>query len=122
MKTLQQLLQDYLTLRRGLGFKFKEPAKRLPRFVSFMERRTACTITHKLALAWATDPAETKTSGADRLSLVRGFARYCRNFDPQTEVPPSQLIPFGGRATPYLYSHREIRQLMASAQALPPKA
>ena len=120
MKALRESLQDYLALRRGLGFKCKEPGKRLPRFVSFMEQRAAITITHKLALEWATHPGETKTSGADRLSLVRGFARYCRNFNPQTEVPPSGLIPFHGRAKPYLYSQREIRQLMATAQALPP--
>ena len=37
MTTLSQALEDYLNLRRGLGFKLEEDARILAEFVSFLE-------------------------------------------------------------------------------------
>jgi hypothetical protein len=52
MNTLREALQDYLALRRGLGFKMRDAALLLPRFVAFMEERQALHITTRLALEW----------------------------------------------------------------------
>jgi hypothetical protein len=37
MNTLREALQEYLALRRSLGFKMREASRALPRFVAFME-------------------------------------------------------------------------------------
>jgi integrase/recombinase XerD len=50
MKTLREALQNYLALRRGLGFKMRDAGKVLLRFVRFMEEREALHITTLLAL------------------------------------------------------------------------
>ena len=50
MTTLQASAQDYLAMRRGLGFKLHDAGVGLLSFVSFMERRHACRITTNLAL------------------------------------------------------------------------
>ena len=39
MNTLQASLQDYLAMRRGLGFKLHDAGVGLANFVSFMERK-----------------------------------------------------------------------------------
>lgn len=122
MKTLRQAAQDYIRMRRHLGFKMRHEERRLRRFVSFMELQNVSYITSKLALKWATEPPDAQRSTwAERLMCVRVFARYCSGVDPRTEVPPIGLIPYRPqRATPYLYSEEEIRGLMDAARALPP--
>jgi len=50
MNTLREALQEYLRLRRGLGYKMHDAGLVLARFVSFMEERGAEYITVRLAL------------------------------------------------------------------------
>jgi integrase/recombinase XerD len=56
MKTFREAIQDYLTLRRGLGFKLKKHSRMLEEFASFLEQKGALRITSRLALQWATEP------------------------------------------------------------------
>ena len=51
-----EAVQEYLNLRRSLGFKLREAGKQLLEFVTFMEQRRASYITTQLALAWAQQP------------------------------------------------------------------
>jgi len=57
MNTLRQAVQEYLTMRRSLGFKLRDAGKLLLKFAKFMEQRRASYITTKLALAWAQQPS-----------------------------------------------------------------
>jgi integrase/recombinase XerD len=121
MSALHQILQDYLAMRRGLGFKLYMAGLYLQDFVSFLETRQAKFITITLALAWAQQPRAADPSWwAQRLSYVRGFARYCSAIDPRTEIPPVALLPFHGkRANPYFYTDEEIKHLLQAALAQP---
>ena len=77
MKTFREAIQDYLTLRRGLGFKLKKHSRMLEEFASFLEQKSALRITSRLALQWATEPQHIQPAEwAARLSVARGFARY----------------------------------------------
>jgi len=117
---LHKLLDDYLALHRGLGFKFCDHARLLPGFIDFVEQAGATTVTVELALAWAklptgVNPHRWKT----RLSRVRGFARYLQAFDPATEVPPQGLLAYrASRPTPFLFSHQEITRLLEATDSL----
>lgn len=98
MKSLKQAAQDYILMRRHLGFKMRHEERRLKRFVSFMEQQKACYITTKLALKWATEPANAqRATWAERLMCV--FARYCSGADPRTEVPSVGILPFHPQRT-----------------------
>jgi integrase/recombinase XerD len=111
-------LEDYLALRRGLGFRLRRHGQMLEGFVSYLEQAGAATVTAEHALAWATAPA-----GADpywwsrRLAVTRPFARYLAPRVPGTEVPPAGLLPGPSRlrAVPYLYSAEEVAALTAAA-------
>ena len=120
MSRLRTALEKYLSMRKGLGYKYEHQTRRLADFVAFMEKRKATIITTKLALAWATLPPDRHASWALRLSDVRGFARHFASFDPRTEVPPAGLLPGWKRAKPYVYSDAEIAALLKAALALPP--
>ncbi len=122
MNTLREAMQDYLDLRRGLGFRLYEAGLKLPQFVGFAEQRQASHITIALALEWAQQRTTVRpTEWARRLSFVRGFARYRSSTDPRTEIPPSGLLPHrAGRAKPYLYTEEEVERLLGAALKLSP--
>src|ERR1022692_3540402 len=121
MNTLRQAVEEYLAMRRGLGFKLETDGAGLHDFVAFMERRRASYITQRLALAWAKRPTNVQPARwAGRLRYVRGFARYRKSTDPRTQIPPESLLPFRTkRARPYLYSDKVIKQLLRAALDMP---
>ena len=120
MKKLRKAVQDYVALRRALGFKLEKVEVGLLDFVSFLERQGTSHITTERALQWATQPSHVQPAvWAQRLSFVRGFARHWSAIDPRTEIPPWGLLPYRPvRARPYLYSDEEIRRLLQAAESL----
>lgn len=50
MSTLRTALRDYLSLQRGLGYKYVHQEHTLTSFTLFMEQRKTTFITTKLAL------------------------------------------------------------------------
>ena len=121
MNTLREAANEYLAMRRHLGFKLHDAGRELLDFVSFMERHQAPVITQALALSWAQQPVNVKPARwAARLGHVRVFARHRKATDPRTEVPSVGLLPFQPkRAKPYLYSDEEIRTLLDAALHMP---
>lgn len=121
MSDLSQHLDDYLTVRRRLGFKLERHGRLLPDFVRHLESDGATLATLDLALAWAKQPADGDPEWwAQRFSLVRGFARYLHGLDPGHEVPPPDLLPSKPRrAEPYLYTEAEITALMGACADFP---
>jgi len=121
MTSLQTGAEDYLTLRRSLGFKLKRPCRFVREFVTWLAERGESQITTRIALQWATQPQHLqRAEWAARLSAIRGFARYWSTMDSATEVPPDGLLPFKAqRPTPYLYSTAEIEQLLEAARCMP---
>src|SRR6516162_10910713 len=122
MCALDQALDDYLSLHRSLGRKYVDHGIQLPQFVAYLQAAGATTVTTELALAWATLPrGSTPVWWARRLAMVRGFARYLKALDPDTEIPSGELLPFRtSRVDPYLYSDADIAALMSAARALRP--
>ena len=117
MTTLREAVQEYLSMRRALGFKLQEIGKGLRDFVTFMEKHRASYITSTLALAWAQQPRNVQPAHwAQRLSYLRVFARHRSATDPRTQIPSPGLLPFQPkRARPYLYSDEEIESLLRAA-------
>jgi len=121
MTALREIAEDYLRMRRALGYKLKISGWHLEKFVSYLELTEATTVTIENAVAWATSAGTNRAYCAQRLSVVRQFARHLQTIDPACEVPPSQLLPYRApRAIPYLYTPEEIRALMRAAGDLEP--
>ena len=122
-RPLRDSLEDYLALRRALGFRLKTAGRLLDQFVSWLDDRGSDTITTEDALAWAVlPPGASRAWQSIRLSMVRGFAAYLHGTDPSVQVPPPGLIRRGNdRATPYIYSDAEISAIIAAAGTLRPR-
>jgi integrase len=120
MKSIREELTKYLELRRALGFKLKYPGVALFDFVQFMEMKSASYITTALAMEWSQQPQSVLPSmHAQRLSMVRSFAKHLSAIDPRTEIPLDLLPHRPNRATPYIYTEDEIERILAEALRLP---
>ncbi len=115
-------VQDYLRLRRALGFKLRVEGHVLPQLVAYLTAAGASTVTADLAIAWAGLPQGAKPiTLAHRLGAARGFARYLQTIDPTAQVPPSGIWPTSSpRPAPYLWSQADIGRLLTAARDLTP--
>lgn len=120
MSELRKALEEYLSIRRKLGFKLQRAGKLLHDFVGFAEKEGVSFITTQLSLRWATQPVDCQAAWlATRLGIVRKFAQYQSVIDPRTEIPSQELVPYRYyRRPPYIYSNDEILKLLKEAQQL----
>jgi integrase len=121
MSFLQKSLQEYLALRRTLGFKLVREGMWLPGFVRFVERSGSSHITSALAVRWAMGPKNPPPpSWPRRLSMARKFAQYLHARDPRTEIPSPELAPRAPmkRFEPYIYREADITALMGAARSV----
>jgi integrase len=73
MSELSGHVQDYLRLRRALGFKLERAGRLLPQLVAYLEAAGAATVTSDLAIAWARLPGHAHPNHwAQRLAIARG--------------------------------------------------
>jgi integrase/recombinase XerD len=121
VKRLEQALNDYLRIRRSLGFQLQEAEGRLENFIAFLQAERASYINRELALRWATQPAKAQPfTWAQRLGIIRRFAIWYSAIEPRTEIPPAGLLPHRyRRKPPYIYSDEEIQKLLRRTQQLP---
>ncbi len=88
MTGLRAAAAEYLALRRALGFRLTQAERILSGFIDHLEEQGTVTITTRAALEWAVLPRQARPWWwRQRLSVVRGFARYRQASDPSTEVP-----------------------------------
>jgi integrase/recombinase XerD len=122
MSALAGHVEDYLRLRRALGFKLERAGHLLPQLVCYLEAAGSATVTTELAISWARLPANARPNHwAARLSIARGFSRYLQTIEPATEVPPAAVFPARRhRPAPFLWSLQEIDGLLDGARALRP--
>jgi integrase len=115
--------RDYLAHRRSLGFELETSGLVLldfARYADSLQRRGP--LTTELMLQWATRSKEhSPRYHAERLSIVRGFAQFVAARDGQSQVPDRRLL--GGnyrRQQPHIYTHAQLRELLATAAKLAP--
>lgn len=115
--------EEYLAMRRALGFKLTTFGQKLDSFVDYLEAHDLNVISTEAALAWATaTPRSTdQVHWARRMMVARIFARHMAVLDPATEVPPADVLPHHyRRITPHLYSPEQLDALLRAADGLHP--
>jgi integrase/recombinase XerD len=121
VKRLEQALNDYLRIRRSLGYRLREPEGLLRNFIAFLQAERVSYITRQVALRWATQPAKAQpATWAGRLGIIRRFAIWHSATEPRTEIPPAGLLPHRyRRKPPHIYSDEEIEIVLRESQRLP---
>lgn len=119
---LEDMVADYLRVRRALRYKLKDSEHILVQFVAYLRAHDAQGVTLEHALGYAT--ASTGASPrrqALRLSAIRCFARWAMTIDPTVQVPPARLLPARvTRAAPYIYTEEQISSIIGAADRLTP--
>ena len=88
MNTLREAVEEYLSMRRHLGFKLHDTERGLLDFVTFMEQRRAPVITQALALAWAQPTTQRATVTMGRATGLRTSLRAISPGDRPTHRGP----------------------------------
>lgn len=117
--TLRERLDEYLVMRRALGFRLAELERQVGLFCTWLEARGQLqTFTIDDAVTWARlNPDAHPSWWATRLSLVRRFAGYLNANSVDVPVIPRGLLPARKpRAVPYIYSQDEIDALLAACE------
>jgi integrase len=122
-EAVREHLDDYLALRRAVGFEMRVEEQLLRSFVTFIEEhKSAAPIRTRVVLDWACSTARQCGSGrqARRLSVARGFLSFLKASHPATEVPAHGLLRGAVRSKPYIFSEPEIHALLSVARRLGP--
>ena len=121
--TLGQRVQEYLRLRRALGFRLEREGQVLPQFAAYLEQAGAATVTAGHAIAWAQLPRGVDpVNWTHRLTAVRSFAAWLRTIDPAAEIPPRGVFPGQGkRPVPFICSGSDIARLIGACSSLRPR-
>lgn len=115
--TLRGRLDEYLVMRRALGFQLNDVERQVGSFCTWLETRSQTqTFTIEQAVAWARFNGDAHPSWwATRLSLVRRFAAYLNANGVDVPVIPAGLLPAKKpRAVPFIYSQADIDALLAA--------
>ena len=123
--TLQSFVEQFLDERHRLGFASRTMGHALRSFATYVD---AQALTRPLRIevmaSWARCPknaSDDPLTWARRLKMLRPFARWFRQFEPDTAVPDSSIFgSVGQRLAPHIYTEQEIADLLAAAHRLQP--
>ncbi|GGA00391.1 tyrosine-type recombinase/integrase [Nesterenkonia alkaliphila] len=123
MTELTELIGDYLAFRESRGYRPNPKAARLlHQFDTWLptDRSDGLLFSQDDAFTWADAAEHTKQSWRDeRLSVVRGFAKYLAGSGFPVGIPQGRRRPAGSRrAIPYIYTSEHIAALMAAPKDL----
>jgi len=120
--SMKALARRYLTHRRDFGYGLISQRFDLAAFARFADRiAPGKPLTVSLALRWARRGAVEPVTVANRLSVVRGFARFCAVLDPRTQVPPKRLTQgLVRRRAPHIFTDAQVKLILRRTQTLPP--
>lgn len=119
--TIDQLVEDYIGLRRGLGYRSVTQERSLRSFARHLAGHEG-PIPLESTLDWTTATSSPDPRNpARRLAVVRGFLRHLHALDGATEVPAAGMLgPTGQRTPPHIYTDAEIAELIDEAGHLDP--
>ena len=113
-------LEAYLAQRRALGFRLVEEERHAQRFLEWLlaSTDTGTGFTVAQAVSWARGDGSLKNSyQRQRLSAIRGLARYCHAIGLDVQVPPANVLrTTKDRRRPHIYTQDEVDALIEACQ------
>lgn len=121
-KSLKALAQQYLAHRRNFGYGLQVAGNVVLAFARFADRTApGKPLSIGLATQWAMRKPALPVTIANRLSAIRGFARYCASIDPRTQIPPSHLThDVGRRRAPHIFTKDQVCLILRRTKGLRP--
>jgi len=116
-------LKAYLEIRRVAGREARSTAKMLLYLDRFLmaELAPGQPITREIAEKWVTDMQHLAPgTRVNRIGILRQFCLYLSHFDPRTCIIHQIIPPCRCRPAPHIYSHAEMRKILAAARKIGP--
>jgi integrase/recombinase XerD len=116
------LAEDYLALRRRLGFELDKPGFLVRRFAEYCDSAGIAEVTVQAVLDWVllAQPVAPAYRWL-RLNAARGFAIYLHALDPSHQIPPPDLVACRhDRPAPCIMTSEAVETLMDTAGRLRP--
>jgi integrase/recombinase XerD len=113
-------INDFISLKRSLGYKYKEEERLLYRFDRFIldQDHTSVVLTKELCDKWAGEyHNEAVHTTYSKVKVVKQLAEYLLDQGIKTYVP--QLPKYSGCTfIPYIYSYEEINAIFSACDSL----
>jgi integrase len=121
-RVLEIKVDNYVLLRRSLGYAFNSQAATLRAFQDFVKRcRHPGPLTRELAMEYVLSCNVTPNVRARRHGVLRHFAEYLAVFDARTEILDPHALPRCRAIVPArILDDRELARLLAAARNLWP--
>lgn len=116
MSPFKDHFQNYLDLKRALGYKFDEEAAHLKRFDIFIleKYQEATDLTKEIVLDWCSrKTCEAQANQRARASIIRQFGKYLDSIDVKTYILPNGYYPWESQYIPYIYTIDELTKFFA---------
>lgn len=116
-------VQRYVTIKRGLGYKFADQEQMLQKYATFAKSHDDEHTSASRMIEWASSAPSGQRS-REWLRVVRHFAISMHAEDDRNEIPPRDMF---GRAKrprprPHILSVPDIYRIMQAALSVPPIA
>ncbi|MFN7137824.1 MAG: tyrosine-type recombinase/integrase [Limisphaerales bacterium] len=116
-------IQAFLQTRQAAGHWYRSNEKILVYLDRFLttELEPGQPITREIVERWFASMAHLSLgTRINRISVLRQFCRYLSYFDPRTCIIHRSFQPRRTRPAPHIYTHKEVRQIMAAARRIGP--
>lgn len=123
---LAPLMEQFVREKQACGYRYLTGTRQLQRFDRYLcdEGLVTQTLPRAISRPWlAKRPHERAATQRDRISLLRQFARFMCRLGYPADVPDGSLVARNQPGfTPHIFTHAEVRHLIAAVDQLTPTA
>lgn len=108
---LKEHLQNYVDLKRAIGYKFDIDVSHLKHFDSFVLEKypEVTSLTKEIVLDWCRKKTyEAQATQYRRSSIIRRFGAYLDSIGVKAYILPKKYYPVGKQYTPYIFTDAEL--------------
>ena len=109
-------MQDFISLKRALGYKYNTEPGVLKRFDTFLTKHysSLSSLTKEAVTQWcAKTPYEATANQGSRTSVIRQFAKYLDSIGMDAFILPHNYYPYTKKYVPHIYTEEELCRFFA---------
>lgn len=113
---LKDHIQNYIELKKAIGYKYDTEACHLKRFDQFTLEKypESDTLTKEIVLDWCRKKDyEAQANQCSRASIIREFGKYLESIEAKVYILPKGYYPTEPQYMPYIYTCDELERFFA---------
>jgi integrase len=113
---LKDYIQNYIELKKAIGYKYDAEASHLKRFDKFTLEKypESAALTKEIVLDWCSKKDyEAQANQCSRASMIREFGKYLESIGSNVYILPKGYYPTEPQYMPYIYTTDELAKFFA---------